>query len=288
MPWYDVSSAASIRLLSMCRRRSFCRRAISWSENGDQSFSPLCHFITCCMSLVLSRVPSGAMVESPGTWLIGIHTSGASLRELGAERRHDARGTNVQQNLALLPARVLWRGQGSAGWRPFGLDRVDFVRREAGRRMIDSAVEIHEMGIEVQHERSLEDASMLDRPAGKAIWIETCDRFGRHEVPVRQEHDLRIPHTVPAQFLERKVDALHQEPGILVVAVDKHEPACTVARELQDHVLEGRNQRGAIEAGGAWQVVAAARLLMRLVAIGKAGSDQSSDDLGSTARKLHW
>ncbi len=70
------------------------------------------------------------------------------------------------------------------------------------------------------------------------------------------------------------------------MAVEQADAAHSVASEFLDDVAQRRHQRGAVEAGGAGQVVAAPGFLVRLVAIGEGRRHQCVDATGDAACEL--
>ena len=68
--------------------------------------------------------------------------------------------------------------------------------------------------------------------------------------------------------------------------VDQAYAAHAMAREFLDDVAQRGNQRRAVEAGGSRQMVAAARFLVRFVAVGEGRGDQGVDATGDTSGEL--
>ena len=152
---------------------------------------------------------------------------------------------------------------------------IHVVGRKVGRSVIGDRVEAHQVWVVVQHHRGLDHRRMLQRVAGKAVGEDLGERAGREEVPVLHAHHAQAARR--PQLAHRQVDALDQEPLVLVVSVDHDQLAHAVAMKLAHGVAHGRNQRGRIQAGGAGEVLAAAALGLRLEAIGERRRDDAAD-----------
>lgn len=117
----------------------------------------------------------------------------------------------------------------------------------------------------MQHQRGLDHRGMLQRETGKAFREDVGQGLLVAEIPVLQAHHLQ-PGVRP-EVAQRQLDALGDEPLVLVMAEHQHQAAHTVAMELTHGVAHQGAQGRAIQAGGTAEVLAAAAFRLRLVAV---------------------
>ncbi len=106
---------------------------------------------------------------------------------------------------------------------------------------------------------------MLQGETGEAVGEDISESLLAAEVPVLQAHHLQ-PGVRP-EVAQRELDALGDEPLILVMAEHQHQPAHAVAVELPHGVAHQGTEGRAIQARGAAEVLAAAAFRLRLVAV---------------------
>ena len=171
---------------------------------------------------------------------------------------------------------------------PRGVRRIDVVEREVGGWMVRRPRHVHELRVEVQHDRGLHQAGVFQRPSGEALGPGGLHGLLGDVLPVRDLGDPHVADAVAPETAQREVDAFHQEHVVLVVAVHHRHAAHAVAGELAHDVADHADQGLAVEAGGAGKVVAAAGFRLRLVAVAEGGRDQVArarrDPLGQRGR----
>ena len=147
-------------------------------------------------------------------------------------------------------------------------------RAEVGRRMVGRLRHVDQRRVQVEHDRGFHQAGMFERPSGETIGPGSLHRLLADIFPVRNLGDPHVVDAIPPQPPQREVDSFDQKHVVLVVAVDHRHAAHAVASELANDVARHADQGFAVEAGGAGEVVTAARLGLRLVAVTEGGRDQ--------------
>jgi hypothetical protein len=86
-----------------------------------------------------------------------------------------------------------------------------------------------------------------------------------------------------AAFAKREIDALDQEPLVLVMAVDEYQTLDTMPHELADRIPHLADESRRVEAGGAAEMLAAAAFGLGFIAIGQRRSDNAARCSGGSS-----
>ncbi len=178
------------------------------------------------------------------------------------------------------------RGEHARRRHPLGAAGVHVVGREVGGAVVGDQVQAHEVGQVVQHQRGFDHCGVLQGEAGEAVGEDVIQSGLAAEIPMLQAHHFQ--RAAGAQFAQGELDAFGDEPLVLVMAVHQYQAGHAVAGELAHGVADQRNQRLPVEAGGAAEMLAAAALGLRLVAIGERGRDPARRPAGRRLRTARW
>ena len=98
----------------------------------------------------------------------------------------------------------------------------------------------------------------------------------RDELPIAELHDAQVLHVEPALIAQAGIRRIDEESLIFHVAIEEHDLAHAVARQLVDDVAGQTNKNPGAETGRPRGTIAVSRFRLRFIAVATAGAMRPS------------